>query len=277
MIGLIVLAAASVLAFAATAKLLSLVPSLSLIGRSGLAALSVAEFGLAVWLVSAYRAGLSRRVAASVFAVFCGVALWRWWAGYASCGCFGTAVVPPLLTAVLDVSLATALLLAAQQSNAAPISLQRRRWLAPSLGLGVLLVSIAAAIFWTLPSRSGPPYVAFGRLVFDPAQWTGHPLPMVDRVNWPTDISKGRVKLVLFSTRCADCWKRLPEYVTQSRAATTTASPSPILVLATGHPTDLGEHTGALLIAERTDPMEWATLTPREIDLADGRVVAVRP
>jgi hypothetical protein len=179
------------------------------------------EIGVAVWLLSGFRAAWARRAAMALLTVFVGVAAWRLVRGHADCGCFGRVRVHPAVTLSID---AAALLAIAYfgrgvgRTRAAGSGPARRPVAAP---VAQVLLALAAGVVVPIATVAvAPRFMGHGmtRLVpgeddpilLAPRDWEGKPFPLLaDVLPGDADLSKGRWVVILVNHGCHKCHEYL--------------------------------------------------------------------
>ena len=160
----------------------------------------VAETSLAVWLAAGCAARAARLGALVLFTIFAVVTTAEWVGGSRSCGCFGPVMVRPATTLWLDLACAAALALSvfggptAAPSGRMPI--RSLSTIAVVILLGLLVTG--AAWHWGLPTAQASAAV-------DPAQWVGHPLPVLSQLDISPAPTEGQWTLVFYRSDCDDC------------------------------------------------------------------------
>jgi hypothetical protein len=147
------------------------------------------------------------------FGAACVASLYKALAGEASCGCFGSVVVNPWVTLLIDLSIVAALV------SRAP-DLRRRANASPRLaGLGTvfLLLSIAATGVAILRSSATLPAVeqldfTRQRVLLQPERWIGRALPIQSKIDGGSQLARGEWSVVLYRPSCAHCQSIMRRY-----------------------------------------------------------------
>jgi hypothetical protein len=126
----------------------------------------------------------------------------------------------------------------------------------------------------------GGAVVGRGRVVvFDPEGWVGKPFPLLKHVDVGAELAGGRWAVLFYRADCPACREKVAEFEARARAAG--RGPGPRLALIDIHPHTPGREAGAAkrpcLRGSLGGDREWFMRTPAVVELADGRVTAVRP
>ena len=219
------------------------------------AAQILCESLLLAWIIGGWHATWLRRCCCSVFAVFAGVAGWRWFGGETSCGCFGAIHVPPAITCLLDLTLS----LVWSRSVDGPGATRFRN----RSGLVVAVVCAGIAVLIAVPWRTSPADVA--ATAPDPELRQGH---------WI---------VVAYRTDCSHCRRDFPTWLGEARRAVQrrpgrgqAATRWAFARLDPGRPDDLWPVDG---LGDDVLNVDWPQLvvgtTPMALELRDGRLVSL--
>lgn len=242
------------------------------------------EVTLSACLVLGYKPKESRQVAIVSFVLFAVFSLFRALAGAASCGCFGAVPVNPWWTLGLDVSVVAALLISrpghcAQRRNAdlrafAGLGFSR-------LSIGLAGLAIVFGFVWIgaagmLPAISADGVLFPGRqvAVFDPADWVGKRMPLLDYIDIGVGLSSGSWTVVFYHHDCAKCLQVLPEYEQLSGELHAQFQSMRVAVVEVP-PYQNGDRVKNTECTQGrlNDSKEWFLATSSEITLSNGRIV----
>lgn len=267
---------AAILLIAAILKAHQLLTEPLLAGHRGLSVLLVQlELLFAIWLLAGRSARLARMAVIILFLVFAVVSLYRGISGESSCGCFGAVKVSPWISLLLDV------LVIATAGSVSPkmVSAHHRRL--PSLKpvpLILAYVGIAACSSFFLLSFHPTTLSAKGLLLgdssfilADPEGWIGEQCPIIDWVDEGHVLREGKWIVLFFHFDCPLCREVLPEFVQRS------LQPDSDRIAILEVPPFGREQTdfGKCLHLRLSDSHEWFVESPREMHIANGRVVSV--
>jgi hypothetical protein len=196
-----------------------------------------------------------RALTVGCFGLFTAWSLTAAVAGRASCGCFGTASIPPWVTLIVDCMVAV---------GAAWLA---RGWVLLA-GAGTLAAVTAYAVGEQLVQKGGP--------IQPPAEWLGEPAPFLEPARGQPDgdsLGRGEWLVVLWRPGCQRCRDTLRDFAGWSasdgvRFATVQLGPDAV-------PDDeTGDHSEVVRVTI-PDP-RWSRLpVPVIVRLTDGTVVAV--
>ena len=270
-------AAALVLATAAVLKAAELTTSPLVSSRSSTAAQVAAEWLLAAWLFSGLYPLASWIAAVFCFAMFAAVSGFFAWRGQASCGCFGTVHVHPLITMSLDLFLLILLLAVRPLSNrgSAPKPVRFFVWSAAAAltcGAGVWLM------FHPYISHLQPDGSISGSaqaVLLEPRQWVGSDLPLLKHLDVAEKLRQGRWQVLFYDGTCPECRQMLQRLTELAAAAARTLAKEQLAVVQlTPDPAGLpaSAQPAQLLLGHLSGERTWYIAPSTLIHLVDGKV-----
>ena len=209
--------------------------------------------------------------AAVMFALFGAFSCYRGWAGYESCGCFGSFKVNPWITAALD---GTLLLLAAWGAWKSPAEhhheLKRFYYAGSVYAVAGLLA--AAGMIAIAPSSLGDAAFsdADGLIVLEPETWIGKPFPLTPHLSPEVPLHKGRWTILIHHHDCPHCQEAVPQY---ERLAVADNNRRIVLVETPPYGEIALTEQGAIR-TRLSNNREWFVQTPVEIQVDAGVVVS---
>jgi hypothetical protein len=236
------------------------------------------EFVLACWLLSGWARRPAWLATLGCFVLFSLITLHKHLSGEASCGCFGAAIVPPIYTFVLDVSIVLMLVvLHPRLRNAGPI-LDGSPW---QLAVG-LAAALAAVVLTTVPvTRFRTPTLTAAAIEVEeamPETWVGLPLPLFGHFN--ADVARqlqaGQWLVVVVHDGCTGCAALVPELERKARAMPPGRKPR-VALLFKDRPGDSPAvpADGLFLVAQLDASREWNVPSSTVVWLKDGVVAEV--
>lgn len=170
---------------------------------------------IALWVTRLYSVK-TRVFTIFCFSIFAVVSLVKWISGAKSCGCFGEILVPPFITFWLDVSVVVWLILIEPHERHSD---ERRRKRALSVaaiilsgGLGTVIGLVALSSIARLAANGD--ISGSGRVIlFDPAEWKGKNLPILEHIEVPVDLQNGSHLILMIHHDCPVCQKVLREFL----------------------------------------------------------------
>lgn len=208
--------------------------------------------------------------AAILFALFGAFSAYRGWAGYESCGCFGSFQVNPWITAALDGAMFAAAAWGAWKSPAEHRHELKRFYYAGRVyALAGLLA--AAGMIASAPSSLGDAFSdADGLIVLEPETWIGKPFPLASYLSPKVALHEGRWTILIHHHDCPHCQEAVPQY---ERLAAMGNNRRIVLVETPPY--------GEMALMEQGAPRsrlsydrEWFVQTPVEIQIDDEVVVS---
>ena len=180
------------------------------------------EIAMALWLISGWARRLAWAVSLLLFATFSVITASEFFAGEASCGCFGGLTVPPLVTFFLDVTM-LGLMIFLRPRTAAwwPFTQWRRFIIAWAVAIPIMVVTAIPAIKYT-PAKIAPGGKIEGNsgpVELDPEEWAGQRLPIADFVDTWGELGKGTWMVVLVRHGCKGCAALMPMMIARAKAA----------------------------------------------------------
>ncbi|NNM85658.1 MAG: hypothetical protein HKL96_07880 [Phycisphaerales bacterium] len=167
----------------------------------------IAELILGLWLISGFEHRTTWWLATLTFLAFSGYSALRFFAGKATCGCFGLVHVPPLYTLVMDLVIVAGLVYVKPALNSATKASRARPILATLLT--VALTSLGGwAIYYFRPATlhsSGKITGGHGVVHFEPAAWAGKSLPITPWLHAGKLLNHGHWLLVFYHHNCQVC------------------------------------------------------------------------
>ncbi len=234
------------------------------------------ELGIGLLMLSGLYWQQLRWLALLLFTTFATYSLYLALGGTQSCGCFGPVKIHPWWTFLLDVTVVLGLLAAIRHQQENPTTTpQIANWIyqpaIASLIIAGTVVGIALLVRQGA-SRAASARVllstAGNRVILEPANWVGKPLPIADAID--LDLTQGHWIVLLHRHDCPDCEAAAPRYEEL-------ALQQPVALVEIPPYADLhGSATGAAHRARLSNNREWFIKTPVEIQIQDGIVLAVK-
>ena len=224
-----------------------------------------AELALAVLLLFGLWPKKVLLAAAVMFAVFGAFSIYRGWAGYESCGCFGAIKVNPWITAALDGAMLILAAWGAWRSPAEPPHETKRLYLA---GSAYALTGLLAAT-GMIAQAPGSTADAGGLVILEPETWIGKPFPLAPHLAPDLSFDEGRWTVLLYHHDCPHCQEAVPQY---ERLAMADSDRRVVLIETPPYGVDQTSE-GAALRARLSDAREWFVQTPVEIRVDEGVVM----
>lgn len=234
------------------------------------------EMVLGLWIITNVAPRATKRLVASLFAIFAAVALYKAIAGEKSCGCFGELNVPPGATFVLDVALASLAALGSLPSTTPRETSRRRRLKIGAFLLVALLLSIA--VFARVTRRDADVVVLETREQFVPAGsvvlikpelWLKKECPLIPYCVDGERLKRGRWILALYSSQCDACQKALESASQLARKNETQSAIVDLRANSTPPSLPFVDYAGSL-----SDEHAWLASFPCVLELNDGVVDA---
>lgn len=232
-----------------------------------------AELALAILLLFGLWPKKVLLAAAGMFAVFGAFSIYRGWAGYESCGCFGSLQVNPWITATLDGIMLLLAVWAAQKSNTIRQETNLRQLYLAGGAYALAGLLAAGEMIGTAPLSlaDGSFSDAGGLVILEPDAWIGKPFPLGPHLTPEVPIDEGRWTLLLFHHDCPRCQEAVPQY---ERLAAAEKGRGVVLIETPPYASD-SRPEGKTMRARLTDAREWFVQTPVEIQLDEGIVIGV--
>jgi hypothetical protein len=228
----------------------------------------VVELAVALWLLSGIRPRAAWASAVTLFMVFLAVSLSKAVGGEANCGCFGSLVVSPWTTSVIDLAV-LAMLLAVRPSAGSQWGPAARRRPAALLAGGVAAIVLLAALAGL--HRPGASWAESSDLVLlEPQTWIGQPFPLARSIDIGEQLMRGAWTVVLVHHDCPVCQKRIRHHLDLA----TRHDRQVALVQAPPHGS-LTEAEGQLAMGRLSEAKTWFVQMPVEIELNNGIVTSV--
>lgn len=207
--------AAAVLIVAATAKGYSLHSGATTLGSSvnvlGQTLLIAFEVFLGIALCLRLWPRVVIPIAATAFAIFLAIAVWRVTQNHGACGCFGHFAVPPGIVLLLDGFIACGFLALWRR---APIEYATHAChkrlsavLFPAAGAAVVFSSLngvyrANAI---AEARRGLAFLSDRTVLVKPETWVNRPFPLADYIDIRDQILVGKWRVYVYRSDCGKC------------------------------------------------------------------------
>ena len=167
----------------------------------------IAEIILGLWLISGLEHRTTWWLATLTFLAFAGYSAVRFFAGKATCGCFGMVHVHPLYTLVMDLVILAGLVYVKPALNLTKKPSRARPVLAVFLALALTALG-GWAIYYYRPATlhsSGKLTGGHGVVHFEPAAWAGKPLPIAPWLHAGDLLNHGHWLLVFYHHDCQVC------------------------------------------------------------------------
>ena len=229
-----------------------------------------AELALAALLLFGCWPKRTLLATAVMFALFGVFSIYRGWAGFESCGCFGSFQVNPWITAVLD---GTMLLVAAWGAWKSPAEHRHELKRFYHAGSVYALAGLLAAVgmIASAPSSLGDAFSdADGLIVLEPETWIGKPFPLAAHLSPEIPLHEGRWTILIHHHDCPHCQEAVPQY---ERLAAM-GNDRRIVLVETPPYGELASTVGGTQQTRLSDDREWFVQTPVEIQVDDGVVVS---
>lgn len=238
----------------------------------------VGEFGFGAYLLSGVYAKASRWLGGLLFVALAIYSFWMAMSGAESCGCFGPIHIHPWWTFFIDLAVSIGIFIGPRErsmlSNASShhfrlISLVRFSKSAIVITNCVLL---ATAVLWARNVRNeaaaDSSFSQFNQSlsILQPQKWIGKQLPISRSID--VDVSKGDWHIVLHRSDCPACQAAIPHFENLASHGTHVA-------LIEIPPYGSSESHGNCVDGHLFDDRTWFVRTPIEIDLHDGKVIAI--
>ena len=209
--------------------------------------------------------------AAAMFALFGMFSSYRGWAGYESCGCFGSFKVNPWITAILDGAMFAIAAWGAWKSPAESRQALKRCYYAGGTYAVTGLLAAAGMIASTSSSLDDAAFAnTDGLIVLEPDTWVGKPFPLIQYLSPEVPLHEGRWTILIHHHDCPHCQEAVPQY--EQLAA---MGHDQRIVLVETPPYGEVELTQQRALRTRlSDDREWFVQTPVEIQIDAGLVVA---
>ena len=229
------------------------------------------ELALAALLLFGCWPKRTLQVAAVMFALFGAFSSYRGWAGYESCGCFGSFQVNPWITAVLDGAM---LLLAAWGAWKSPaehyFQLKRYYYAGSAYAVAGLLAAVGM-IANAPPSLDDAAFAdADGMIILEPETWIGKPFPLAAHLAPEVPFHEGRWTILIYHHDCHHCREAVPQYERLAVAD----DDSRIVLVETPPYGEMALTEPGALRTRLSDAREWFVQTPVEIQVEAGVVVS---
>lgn len=229
------------------------------------------ELALAALLLFGCWPKRTLQVAAVMFALFGAFSSYRGWAGYESCGCFGSFQVNPWITAVLDGAM---LLLAAWGAWKSPaehyFQLKRFYYAGSAYAVAGLLAAVGM-IANAPPSLDDAAFAdADGLIILEPETWIGKPFPLTSHLSPAVPLHEGRWTILVHHHDCPHCQEAVPQYERLAAAE----DDRRIALVETPPYEEMDLPQQAALRTRLSEDREWFVQTPVEIQVEAGVVVS---
>ena len=176
---------------------------------------SAVEVVIGLALILRFRPSITVPAAGVLFVLMAGVSGVGTFRGVASCGCFGTVVVPPWVMLVFDVAVAGALLWGLKASGALRQK-QAAAIIAACIASGFVGIAVGSVLYPSLgavTSVLSPDAIAGAKTVFiTPRDLpSDQPFPLLPYIRIDADLSQGEWKVIFARAGCQRCERRLRE------------------------------------------------------------------
>lgn len=229
------------------------------------------ELGLAALLLFGCWPKRTLLATAVMFAFLGLFSSYREWAGYESCGCFGSFQASPWITAALDVGL---LFLAAWGAWRSPAGNQyqlKRFRFASGVYAALGLLAAAGMITSTPSSLSNVAFAdASGLIVLEPKAWIGKPFPLAPHLSPKIPLLKGHWTILIHHHDCPHCKDAVLHYERLALAE----SDQRIVLIETPPYGEIPISEQGAMRTRLSDSREWFIRTPIEIQVDAGVVVS---
>ncbi|BBO34282.1 MauE/DoxX family redox-associated membrane protein [Lacipirellula parvula] len=229
-----------------------------------------AELALAALLLFGCRPRQTLFAAAVMFALFGAFSSYRGWAGYESCGCFGSFQVNPWITAALDGAM---FLLAAWGAWKSPVDQHhelKRFYYAGGL-YAVAGLWAAAGMISSASSSHEDATIGdtSGLVVLEPGTWIGKPFPLMSHLSPVVPLHEGRWTILIHHHDCPRCQEAVPQYERLAEAG----NDRRIALVETPPYGEIALSEQGALRTRLSEDHEWFVQTPVEIQIDAGVVV----
>lgn len=236
----------------------------------------VVEFELffGIWLFFGMLPRLTWLASIGCFSVFASVSFYKAISGEASCGCFGTALINPWITMVLNLVVIGLLLHFRPKNDLSGLSYlfenPLRRELTLFLGISII---IGGAVYGWIAQMTFERLNVIGQVLegnvvkLEPVAWIGKEFPLRDYVNEGPDLMVGKWTVLLSRPGCADCEGVRNELYNQMDREETS-----VVLL---NVVSSGKGTGSNFRSLASE-INWIVETPLVLELQDGIVYRVR-
>lgn len=209
--------------------------------------------------------------AAVMFALFGAFSTYRGFAGYESCGCFGSFQVNPWITTTLDGVLLLLSAWAAWKSPAKCHHELKRFYRAGSVYAAMGLLAAVGMIVSAPSSLADAAFAdANGLIVLEPETWIGKPFPLTSHLSPEVPLHEGRWTILIHHHDCPHCQEAVPQY---ERLAVT-ENDRRIALVETPPYDEMPLREQEALRTRLSDDREWFVQTPVEIQVDAGVVVS---
>jgi len=224
------------------------------------------EAFMAVWLAAGFCRCAARTTATLTFGAYGLVAFNDYLAGSDSCGCFGGAVVHPLIVFFGDVAIMTMLLFSAVEPEHVG-GIER-------FGLPVataLLIGAASAYFVVANPAIRAGFEARGNAVFlAPVEWEGKDFPLFPYLDKGAPLRRGYWTVFLVRGNCGAC------HLAVQQAVSNPSGHGQICVLEISSHASAGTWPAEVLRVHLKTAKAIVVATPTVIEMSEGRVVSAR-
>lgn len=278
-LGVLLLTAAALKGFAIATR--PVIQTGLLTSRPFLIILVESEFLLgAILLFGIFRAA-SRIVAILMFVSFACVTGYRVWRGDASCSCFGTAMIDPRYTLVLDLAAVIALLVfgpcPSELESPHKHTNRRAAFALPIIAIGLSAGLIMARRAPTSQINGIDPIGSSSIVLLEPEKWVGQRFPLAPYIDAGDQISTGRWKVILYHHDCPACRASISHYEAMVRADDARLNEARIAFVAMPPYAPPGEAlfmaSPRCIAARLTNQREWFVQAPVVMDVVDGMVI----
>lgn len=235
------------------------------------AAVVQAELVLAILLLFGCWTKRVLVASAVLFAIFGIFSAYRGWAGYESCGCFGSLKVNPWITATLDGIMLLLAVWAARKLNSPRQETKPVRFYLAggAYALAGLLAAVVMIGTAPLSLTDGSFSDAGGLVILEPNSWMGQPFPLGSQLTPEIAFDKGHWTLLLYHHDCPHCQVAVPRYEQLARED----NERRVVLIETPPYGSEEPSEGAAIRVRLSDAREWFVQTPVEIQISDGVVV----
>lgn len=236
------------------------------------AAIVQAELALAMLLLFGCWPKRVLIVVSIMFGFFGAFSSYRGWAGYESCGCFGSFKVNPWTTATLDGVLLLLAAWGASKSSAGHHQQPKGVFYAGSAYAVAGVLAVAGMISRSPSSLHDGDFADVGGVtVLEPETWIGKPFPLASHLSPEVPFHEGRWTILIHHHDCPHCQEAVPQY---ERLATAD-NDFRVVLIETPPFGDASLVDGETLRTRLSDDREWFVQTPVEIQVDAGVVVSV--
>jgi hypothetical protein len=218
----------------------------------------------------------ARVAALATFATFAIYNVYQIYSREASCGCFGKLSIDPMYTFWFDVAAVVALGLWEPESNGPGILSSRFAgvlavYLAAGTGAGL---GVGGMLTSTL-DKQGKLSGSGKYVLLEPQLWVGNRLPLLDYIDIGDQLAKGEWIVVFYRYNCPRCKSAMPRYRRNAQHMIQDHSRARFALVEMAPYGDLGMATEPCVRGTLSDSKRWIVQAPIELQMKDGRVLAV--